>query len=128
LRSADQAAVAGLLCLAMAAIAGSWIYRGGLQGRLIDVQQAEPRAIDFQLDINTAPWPEWTLLPGIGETLARRIVASRETEGPFRNHADVIRVPGIGPRTLERIRPYFAPLQEAEVMANSNRDKTPPPQ
>ena len=80
----------------MLAIVGSWAYRGGLQGRLIDIEHAKPRPITFHLDINRAAWPEWTLLPGIGETLAKRIVASRESDGPFRNHADVMRVHGIG--------------------------------
>jgi competence protein ComEA len=66
------------------------------------------------------------LLPGIGETLARRIVASRETDGPFRNHTDVLRVQGIGPRTLERIRPYFSPLEETQVIQVKERDDVAP--
>lgn len=54
------------------------------------------------------------MLPGLGETLAKRIVASRESEGPFRDHDDLRRVRGIGPRTLERIRPYLLPIPEIE--------------
>ena len=59
-------------------------------------------------------------MPGIGETLGKRIVESRESDGPFRDHEDVKRVRGIGPKTLERIRPYFTPVPEADAMADSD--------
>lgn len=117
LRTADQGAVAGLLVLALLAIAGSWIYRGGLQERTIDVKVAEPQEITFQIDINQAVWPEWTALPGIGETLAKRIADSRDKDGPFRDHEDLKRVRGIGPRTLERLRPYLVPMPKNESVA-----------
>ena len=82
----------------------------------------EPRhwndgTITFQVDVNAADWPELAQLPGLGETLARRIVASRQTSGPFRSYADLDRVKGIGPRTIERIRPFLAPLPHDEQMA-----------
>lgn len=50
------------------------------------------------------------MLPNIGETLARRIVESREAEGPFAEVDDLQRVRGIGPRTLEQLRPYLRPI------------------
>lgn len=64
-------------------------------------------------------WPEWTLLPGVGETMARRIVQERTERGQFRDHADLQRVKGIGPRTFERIRPYLLPLPEQEQDAEA---------
>lgn len=112
IRSTDQVAVAVLTVLAVAAIAGSWIYRGGLRGRLIDVETATPIEVTFQLDVNHADWPEWTLVPGVGETLARRIVENRKERGPFRSHDDLRRVSGIGPRTIDRMMPYLLPLPE----------------
>ena len=57
LRSADQATVAVLLSLAMAATVGSWAYRGGLQGRLIDIERADAQPVTFELEINVAAWP-----------------------------------------------------------------------
>ncbi len=56
------------------------------------------------LDINRATAAELERLPGIGPTLARRIVEWRETRGPFRSVEDLLQVPGIGPKTLEGIR------------------------
>jgi competence protein ComEA len=46
-------------------------------------------------------------LPGIRETLARRIVQDRIKNGPFHAPEDLLRVPGIGPRTLNRLRPLL---------------------
>lgn len=59
------------------------------------------------LDINTASWVEWMQLEGIGETLARRIVSDRESAGPFASIDDLTRVRGIGPKTVDRLRPWL---------------------
>jgi competence protein ComEA len=107
LRWADQACCVGLLSLALAAMIGTWIYQGGLRGRLIDVDRSRRREQQFQLDIQRADWTEWSLLPGVGETLARRIVLDRDTRGPFRDHDELQRVRGIGPRILDRMRPFL---------------------
>ncbi|MGB9757785.1 MAG: ComEA family DNA-binding protein [Candidatus Bipolaricaulaceae bacterium] len=56
------------------------------------------------LDLNRATAAELEKLPGIGPTLAARIVAWRETHGPFRTVEDLLAVPGIGPKTLENLR------------------------
>lgn len=53
-------------------------------------------------------------LPGIGPALAARIVADRDSRGPFRAPEALLRVPGIGPRTLERIRAYLQFTAPAE--------------
>lgn len=92
---------------------------GGCRGRLVEIDRAEPRTADFQVDLNEADWPELTLLPGIGETLARRIVDSRRQEGPFLDHEDLQRVRGIGPKTLDRVRPYLRPMPERRAVVAS---------
>jgi competence protein ComEA len=109
----------GLLAIGLAAMIGTWVYQGGLRGRLIDVDKAERKELRFQLDINGADWPEWTLLPGVGEALARRIVMEREASGPYPRHEALLRVRGIGPRILERMRPYLLPV---EAQAAADRD------
>jgi competence protein ComEA len=50
------------------------------------------------IDINTADARVLARLPGIGATLAERIVADRAAHGPFHDLTDVKRVNGIGPR------------------------------
>ena len=98
LRRADQAVVAVLVLAALGATVGWWISQGGWQGRLIEVERAEPRLASFQVDLNAADWPELIQLPGIGPTLARRIVESRRAEGPFLDQDDLMRIRGIGPK------------------------------
>ena len=110
LRRADQAAVASLVITALAAMVGWWAIHGGWRGGLIEIDRAEPLTARFEVDINTADWPELLQLPGIGPTLAQRIVQSRQTTGPFADHDDLRRVRGIGPKTLEQIRPYLRPM------------------
>lgn len=65
---------------------------------------AGARAIDVRIDINSASRAELELLPGVGEVLAREIVADRERNGPFRSVDDLDRVKGIGAVTVERLR------------------------
>lgn len=117
LRRADQIAVASLVVVALATMIGWWLSQGGWQGRLVEIDRAEPLVAQFELDINSADWPELIQLPGIGETLARRIVASREADGPFADNDALCRVNGIGPKTLDRIRPYLRPMPNAENVA-----------
>ena len=57
-----------------------------------------------KVNINRAE--AWLLeaLPGIGATLAQRIIEYRENNGPFHNIDELTRVEGIGTTTLEKIR------------------------
>lgn len=56
------------------------------------------------VDVNRADAAELQRLRGIGPALARRIIAYRDSAGPFRSVDDLVAVPGIGPATLKRIR------------------------
>ena len=57
-----------------------------------------------KVDINRAE--VWLLeaLPGIGETLAQRIVDYRRRNGPFQNIRQILKVAGIGSATYEQIK------------------------
>ena len=57
------------------------------------------------LDLNTADAEALRGLPGVGPALAERIVSDRDARGPFRTPEDLLRVPGIGAKRWERIRP-----------------------
>jgi competence protein ComEA len=59
------------------------------------------------LDPDRATAAEWERLPGIGPSLAARIVGDRTMHGPFGGPEGLLRVRGIGPRTLERLRPFL---------------------
>jgi hypothetical protein len=92
----------------------AWLRHRQNQG-LIEIDRAPPVPIDFRVDVNRAEWPELALLPGVGEALARRIVESRDSDGPFLVPGDLLRVPGIGPLKLEEIEPYLLPLPAAPL-------------
>ena len=117
LRAADQSVVAVLVCASLVGMAAYWVVQGGLRGELIEIDRAEPLIAQFQLDINTAEWPELAQLPRVGEVLARRIVDSRRADGAFVDHDDLTRVSGIGPLTLERMRPYLLPMPDQDAVA-----------
>jgi competence protein ComEA len=55
-----------------------------------------------RMNINAATVRQLTLLPGIGPTLARRIVEFRRTKGKFQSPRDLLGVRGIGPKTLAK--------------------------
>jgi competence protein ComEA len=116
----DQAAVASLVALALVAMGVYWIVKGGHRGELIEIDRASPFTARYLVDINKADWPELAELPELGETLARRIMDSRADAGPFADHDDLLRVPGIGPRTLEQVKPYLLPMPDQQDVAGDN--------
>lgn len=58
------------------------------------------------VDINTADATMLETIPGIGPVLATAIVQHRDENGPFPSVDALIDVSGIGPATLESVRPY----------------------
>lgn len=106
LQRRDQAVVALLVLAGIVTLAGYW-FIGQYRHGWIEIDTAEPAPVQFLVDVNTADWTELSQLPGIGETLAKRIIERRETVGPYRSAADLRKVSGIGPKILERIQPHL---------------------
>ena len=59
------------------------------------------------VDINRASSAELETLPGIGPTLAGRIIEYREQNGAFQTPEELTNVKGIGEKTLEKFLPYI---------------------
>jgi competence protein ComEA len=57
-----------------------------------------------KININTATAAELDTLPGIGPTIAQRILDYRTAHGPFANIEDLMNVKGIGPATFDKIK------------------------
>jgi competence protein ComEA len=127
LRRMDQAAVATVVLFSLVGMGVYWFVQGGHRGELIEIDRADPLTARYLVDINTAEWPELAELPEVGETLARRIVESRAAAGPFGEHDDLLRVNGIGPRTLEGLRPYLLPVPDQDAVAGGERDSIDSP-
>jgi competence protein ComEA len=59
------------------------------------------------LDVNIAAADQLAAVPGIGSSLAARIVAMREADGAFASLDELLDVAGMTQARLERARPYL---------------------
>ncbi len=87
------------------------------------------------VDVNRASAAELALLPGVGPSLARRLVDARNRAGGFQRASDLLGVRGIGPKTLQKMLPFLTfSSKHLEHTANSELtlgeggDVTPRPQ
>ncbi len=62
---------------------------------------------DGKVILNIASADELTRLPGVGAKRAAAIVKLRERLKRFRRVTDLLRVRGIGPRSLKRMKPHL---------------------
>lgn len=60
-----------------------------------------------KVNINTASVEEISMLPGIGETYAKRIVEYRQKHGPFLSVEELTNVKGIGESRFKSIKDYI---------------------
>jgi competence ComEA-like helix-hairpin-helix protein len=81
------------------------------------------------VDINAASLDELARIPGIGPTIAARILSRR----PYQTVDELTSVPGIGVIALEKIRQYFIPLSNEngqsasnELLTDETHDDEPP--
>lgn len=58
------------------------------------------------LDLNSATAEQLQQLPGVGPATAKAIVQFRQKSGPFRRVEDLLAVPRITKKRLEKLRPY----------------------
>ncbi|MFW5972559.1 MAG: ComEA family DNA-binding protein [Bacteroidota bacterium] len=70
-------------------------------------RSSSPAAPEFPVDINMAGASDLQRLPRIGPAIAERILEHRQRYGPFRSIEDLMAVRGIGPRTMESLRPMI---------------------
>lgn len=66
-----------------------------------------PQNNDGKIDINTATEQQLTLLPGVGETTAKRIIEYRTEHNGFAAIEDIMNVSGIGEKKFEQMKPYI---------------------
>lgn len=67
---------------------------------------APPAPVIHRMSINSPSVQAWEQLPGIGPSTARAILAEQRIR-PFQSIDDLQRVRGIGPKKLDRLRPYL---------------------
>lgn len=84
---------------------------------------------DGKVILNAANRSEFTRLRGVGEKRAEAIVVLRERLGKFRKVSDLLRVRGIGWKTLQKLKSHVLldrpPEEEKSEESKENREKPP---
>ena len=62
---------------------------------------------DGKININTATEQQLMLLPGVGETTAKKIIEYRTTNNGFNSVEDIMNVSGIGEKKFAQMKPYI---------------------
>jgi competence protein ComEA len=68
------------------------------------IQETAKSESEVRIDINQAGASELAKLPGVGEAVAKRIVAYREENGPFEKAEDLMNVRGIGEKSFLKLQ------------------------
>jgi len=74
----------------------------------VKLESSSGSVVVRKINVNTAGLDELLELPGIGEVKASEMIKLREQKGPFKKPEDLLQVPGIGPKTLEKIKDMIA--------------------
>lgn len=122
--AADQLTVCGFLLLAFLLLLVSFIPWGGktkleIEKGALPIQESFASAKvhgSYLVDVNAAGVHELCILPGVGEITARKIIAERETNGPYQSLEDLQRVNGIGAKKIQTLAPYVAPIAGSNVL------------
>ena len=80
----------------------------GLAGTSLAGQSEEKPSStsELRVDINHADVTELSKLPGVGEQVAKRIIAYREENGPFEKAEELMNVRGIGEKSFLKLQPH----------------------
>ncbi len=129
-------ALSGVLGIVLYQRAQNPVFVEESDGTAKPVDAPSPSPLEGRIDPNTAEWYDLTRLPRVGEGLARRIVAYREGkiqewrsahpdvpagQAPpvFVRPEDLRAVKGMGPKTLEQVRPYLRMPPDAATSQGS---------
>ncbi len=107
LRRGDRLFVGVLAGAALILMGVHWGRLSGWGSKPIDIEHLPQAAYQYEIDINRATWVEWAQFNGVGETLAKRIVADREANGDFDSVEDLLRVKGIGRQKFTGMRRHL---------------------
>jgi len=97
--------LAALLACSLAFAAESGPRENAPQEKGKTAQSAQADTQAARINVNTADSDALQRLPRVGPVIAQRIIEHRQEHGPFKAVDDLVKVSGIGEKTLERLRP-----------------------
>lgn len=105
------AVTGAFLCLLLGVFVGRTTNKSYIKLENTPSMQSQPTASQEpatlgKININTAAIEQLQLLPGIGESLAQRIIDYRNQNGNFKNTDDLMNVSGIGEKKFDSIKDY----------------------
>ena len=80
--------------------------------RTLDKQAISIKTPQFLVNINTDSSGELMLLPGVGKTIASRIITHRQQHGLFTSINQLNAISGISHRTVARLKPFLLSLPD----------------
>lgn len=112
------AVTGAFICLLLGVFLGRAANKSYIQIHDIESSPTQPTesqpASSAQININTATVQHLQLLPGIGESLAQRIVTYRETNGNFTTVEELMNVSGIGEKKFADIKDFICVTESEE--------------
>lgn len=100
-------------CLVVVLLVGGAFYASRVSERAPEVvytvsleEIAAEEGVPLTVNINTADEEELDELPQVGPATAEAIIEHRLANGRFRSVDDLQEVSGIGPATIEKIKPF----------------------
>jgi competence protein ComEA len=85
---------------------GAQQQHGGAGGSATIAGSSDGGPATSKVNLNTAQAADLETLPGIGPSIAQRIVEYRNKHGGFRRVEDLLEVPGIGPKKFEELKDH----------------------
>ena len=98
--------IASLCCLILMIVSVNQTFAAAQQGAVEKTSVAQESLLASKVDINNADETMLISIPGVGPATATRINNYREANGPFRSVDELLKIKGIGPKVLEKIRPF----------------------
>ena len=77
------------------------------QENLSKSDDIKPKISVKLLDVNTASKNDLMTLPKIGPVTAEKIIQYRDDFGPFKSIEDLLKIKGIGQKTLDQLKPFI---------------------
>ena len=96
-----------LALLALSLCSGYMVYRWIFPTPRTTITRPEELKYEYKVNINTDSMIELMLIPQVGKKTALKILEYRSTHGNFTAIDQLLKIKGIGQKTLDKMRPHL---------------------